>query len=315
MRILHVTAPVEAPNAGCVAGLGNFDGVHRGHAALFDEARQFAERLGAPLAAAVFEPHPRAFFARDDRPFLLTSLPQKARLLGALGIETVFAIPFDRELAALSPEAFVRECLIGHLRLRGVAVGAEFCFGKGRAGDAHALKRLCEADGCAVEIVTPVLAPGADEKFSSTQARAALREGDPRRAAQILGHDWVVEGVVSEGDRRGRTIGFPTANISTGDLIQPKYGVYAVRAKPEGSERWYDGVANFGMRPTVGGAAPRLEVNLFEFDGDLYGKTLQTAFVDFIRAETKFSGLDALKAQIALDAESARSILAAASAV
>ncbi|GAB4537590.1 MAG: bifunctional riboflavin kinase/FAD synthetase [Parvularculaceae bacterium] len=312
MKIVHAEQRLPEAFRGAVAALGNFDGVHRGHAMLIAEARRFAERRAAPLAAVVFDPHPREFFRPEDRPFLLTDLETKARLLGELGVEFVIVLDFDARLAGTDADSFVCDILADRLGLAGVVVGAEFRYGKARVGDARHLRETGDRTGMDVLIVEPAHAPGAEEKYSSTQARAALRDGDPAAARKILGRYWEIAATVEKGAARGRRIGFPTANLKLGRLVQPKPGVYAVIVKtPDGAR--HPGVANYGRRPTIGDLEePLLEVHLIDFDGDLYGARLEVAFVDFIRPERTFDGLDALKAQIAADLETARRKLAAA---
>jgi len=290
-----------------VAALGNFDGVHAGHISVLKTAQALAERLGAPLVAAVFKPHPRRFFMPQTEPFRLMSDTQRARALGQQGAERVFHIGFDKALAALSPEAFCEDVLAGQLGLRGVVTGRDFRFGKNRAGDVDALKELGQRFGFEAQTAPEITAD--DDKISSTLIRNALAQGDVKRAESLLGQPWAIEGVVSQGDQRGRTLGFPTANTALGDYVRPKFGVYAVKARREGETDWHPGVANLGRRPTVEGTEARLETHLFDFEADLYGQTLEVQLVDFIRGEVKFDGLDALKAQIAADCETARSIL------
>ena len=310
MEIIRARTPLSEGRRGSVAALGNFDGVHRGHACLIAEARKRAAARGAPLSAVVFDPHPREFFRPHDRPFLLTDLETRARLLGALGVEFVIALDFDADLAAMSADAFVEEILAQRLGLAGVVVGAEFRYGRGREGDADSLRAAGARLGIEAVVIAPAQAPGATEKFSSTDARAAIREGDPQRAARLLGRLWAVSGIVLRGEARGRELGFPTANLRLGRLVTPKPGVYAVIATlADGRRR--RGVANYGRRPTLGDLdAPLLEVHLFDFDGDLYGQPLRVAFVEFIREERRFDGLSALRAQIAEDAAAARRLLA-----
>lgn len=294
---------------GGVAALGNFDGVHRGHRAVLDTAGALAGELGVPQVAAVFKPHPRRYFKPDTGPFRLMSDAQRVRALGAAGAVRVHHIPFGPELAAMSPEAFARDVLRNGLGLDGVVTGADFRFGQNRAGDADTLARLGSQLGFVARTADEI-ADG-QEKISSTAIREALEAGEPERAARLLGRAWCVEGLVMRGDQRGRVLGFPTANLSFGDYQRPAYGVYAVRARMPGEPGWRDGVANAGMRPTVAGLDERLEVHLFDFDGDLYGRTLEIAFEHFIRPERKFDGLDALKRQIAADSEIARKRLSA----
>lgn len=290
-----------------VAAIGNFDGVHRGHRRLIKETIAFARKLNGVPAALVFEPHPRRFFRPEDPPFLLTTPERREALLKEAGARKVLTLRFDAALASMTPEAFVRDVLVGQFDLSGVVTGTEFRFGKGRAGDAEGLKSLCEAAGVAVNLVEPSLDGASGEKVSSSAVRAALREGDVRAAAVMLGRPWAASGVVLSGQRLGRTLGFPTANISLGELIEPRRGVYAVMASFDG--RILPGVANFGRRPTVGSSAPLLETHIFDFDGELYGKTIDVALVDFIRDERKFAGLDELKRQIAADCRAARHLI------
>jgi len=290
---------------GAVAVMGNFDGVHRGHVALIGEGQKLADRLRKPLVAVTFEPHPRRVFNADAPPFILSPLEAKAELLAAAGIEHVFALPFVPELYSQSPTDFVAGVLHKTLGLAGVATGQDFQFGKGRAGSSETLAEIASSLGMAYEAIKPV--GEGEEKFSSSQARAALRDGDPKTAAHVLGYDWFLDGTVTEGRKLARTLGFPTANIALGDVLRPRYGVYAVRADVDGET--LPGIANIGMRPTVDGKEERLEVHLFDWDGGLYGKTLRCRFVDFIRDEQAMSGLDALKAQIAEDCLVARKML------
>ena len=308
MAVYHGYSDLPDLSRGCVAALGNFDGVHRGHRAVIETACAFANSLDAPCAAAVFPPHPRQVFAPDAPPFLLMSDSQRVRALKAAGAEAVFHIPFSRDMAAMTPEVFVRDVLADGLGLKGVVTGADFCFGKDRAGDAEALKTLGERYGVAVKIADAVNLEDASGKISSTNVRNALREGDVKTAAALLDRPFAIEGEVSQGDQRGRLLGFPTANIALGEYLRPKFGVYAVRAHlPSG--RTVPGVANLGSRPTVNGTEARLEAHLFDFSGDLYGQVLEVELIDFIRPEQKFDGLDALKAQIAADSATAREIL------
>jgi len=291
-----------------IAAIGNFDGVHRGHRALIEETTAFARTNGARAGAVVFDPHPRRFFRPNDPPFLITSPKTRDRLLAAAGAEIVLALAFDKGLASLSPEEFVRDRLKGELGLAGVVVGADFRFGAGRAGDAAGLASLCAVYGLSSHIVEPVADDGHFEKIGSTAIREAILLGEVDRAAAMLGRPWTVEGVVAAGNRIGRTLGFPTANLTLGELVEPRRGVYAVRVMIGGRE--VKGVANFGRRPTVGAPAPLLEAHLFDFDEDIYGRAIEVEFVQFMRDEMKFADLDSLKRQIADDCEAARKILA-----
>ena len=305
-----VRAPLACPLAeerrGTVAVLGNLDGVHKGHQALIAEAGRLARALGAPLSAVTFEPHPRRVFDPDAAPFLLTMLGQKADILRGLGCGSVLALPFTRELSGLSPEAFVADVLGGVLGLRGVVVGDDFRFGAKRAGDADALASLGAASGIEVRALGVEGAGEGEgaEKFSSTTARQALREGRPRDAAAVMGRPFAVAGTVLEGRRLARQLDFPTANVALGDLVRPAYGVYAVEADAAGAT--HPGIANLGVRPTVDGETELLEAHLFGFDGDLYGREVTVRLLDFLRPERRFDGVDALRSQIARDVEAAR---------
>lgn len=286
------------------AAIGNFDGVHRGHRFLLERTIAFAASIGARPAAVVFDPHPRRYFRPQDPPFLITKAETRNQLLRAAGAADVFALTFDKALSALSPEAFVREVLKEKLGLAGVVTGRDFRFGAGRAGDAAGLAALCEANGVRALIVDPLSDQQHTDKIGSTAVREALLSGAVDRARSMLGRPWRVEGLVERGRQIGRTLGFPTANLTLGDLIEPRRAVYAVRATVEG--RRYDAVANFGRKPTVGDVAPLLEVHLFGFSGDLYGRLLSVDFIAFLRDERKFDGLDALKAQIEADCVDAK---------
>ncbi len=292
---------IETRLAGAI---GNFDGVHRGHRYLLDRTKSFAAAIGAEPSAVVFDPHPRRYFRPDDPPFLITSPQTRDALLRDAGASRVFSLTFNKALASLTPEAFVREILVGELGLAGVVTGGDFRFGAGRTGDAQGLSRLCAAQGIEALIVDPLADRQHTEKIGSTAVREAILTGAMDRASAMLGRPWRVEGVVEQGRQIGRTLGFATANLTLGDLIEPRRAVYAVRAIVEGQK--FDAVANFGRKPTVGAAAPLLEVHLFDFTGDLYGKRIGVEFIAFLRDERKFDGLDALKAQIAADCVDAR---------
>ncbi len=288
--------------------VGAFDGVHRGHQAVIAEARAAAARLDAPLAVVSFDPHPRRWFQPDAAPFRLMTDDQMARALGEQGVQTLILLPFDGEMAAMSHEAFAEQVLGASLGIRHAAVGFDFTFGKGRTGSPGALQTLGARLGFTVSTTGRVDDAGG-LKLSSSAVREALHAGDMARAAAILGRPFAVEGEVIHGDKRGRTIGVPTANVGLGDYMRPAFGVYATRTRlPDG--RIVDGVANLGLRPMWRLAEPLLEVWLFDFDGDLYGRTIETELVAFLRPEMSFDGLDALKAQIAADADAARRALA-----
>jgi len=312
MRLFRHYAGLPGDARGGVVAVGNFDGVHRGHQALLGQARDRARAAGVPLAVLTFEPHPRRYFQPDTGNFRLTPLRIKTRHLAALGVDLLYVLQFDGGLAGLSAEDFVGDVLVEGLGAVDVVVGADFCFGRKRRGNADFLRGQGDSQGFRVSVVSPV-ADGVGAVYSSSTIRRHLREGRPAQAADLLGHLWEIEGRVLKGDQRGRRIGFATANMALGDYLAPLRGVYAVRAGVDAGDRtqWLDGVANFGVRPTVDGSNLLLEAHLFDFDGDLYGRHLRVALVDFIRAEQKFAGLEALKTQIAADCKQARALLAA----
>jgi riboflavin kinase / FMN adenylyltransferase len=292
---------------GGVVALGNFDGVHRGHQVLLQRAGEHAKALGAPLVVLTFEPHPRRFFVPDTAPFRLTLPSAKVRLLAQYGVQAVLAQLFDADFAALPADAFIDDVLLKGLGARHVVCGYDFTFGARRSGNVERLRKQGKAKSFGVTILDPVMHEG--EIYSSTRIREALRAGWVSEAADLLGHSWEIEGTVELGDQRGRTIGFPTANVGLGEHLRPHFGVYAVRALVDG--QWRDAVANLGRRPTFGKLQENFEVHLFDFAGDLYGQTLRVALVDYIRPEMKFAGLAELKTQIAADGEAARRLLKA----
>ncbi|MGF1593130.1 MAG: bifunctional riboflavin kinase/FAD synthetase [Kiloniellaceae bacterium] len=314
MAIFRHTGDLPAAARGAVVVIGNFDGVHRGHQLLLADARRQADALAASLAVLTFEPHPRSVFQPDQPPFRLTSLRAKAHALQEAGVDNLFVLHFDRAFSLKSAEAFVQDILVGDLAARHVVVGWDFCFGHKRAGNVALLKSMGAQNGFGVTAVDPVMT-GDGQVYSSSIIRNHLREGRPAKAAELLGRPWEIEGRVEHGDQRGRTIGFPTANLGLGDYLRPALGVYAVLAGRDpgvehgGETRWLPGVANLGRRPTVAGEDLRLEVHLFDFAEDLYGETLRVRLVDYLRPEKKFDGLDALRAQIALDCGRAQDIL------
>jgi riboflavin kinase/FMN adenylyltransferase len=296
--------------------MGNFDGLHRGHALLIGRARDLARAQGRPTGVLTFEPHPRGVFVPAAEPFRLTPFRVKERELARLGVDLLFVQHFDAAFAAKSAEDFLSEVILGAIGASHVVVGWDCTFGKGRRGSPELLRAIGRERGFGVTVIEPIR--GADDLvYSSTLIRELLKAGKPREAAALLGRYWEIDGRVAVGDRRGRTIGFPTANLGLGDYLRPAFGVYAVRVSGDGPDDPFaghtvEGVANLGLRPTVGTPEPRLEAHLFDVDLDLYGRHLRVALVDFIRPEQKFSGLDALRAQIAADARRARAILAAA---
>ena len=305
-----VTAWRDLPDRlrGAAVAIGAFDGVHRGHQAVIAAAREAARRLDAPLAVVSFDPHPRRWFQPDAAPFRLMTPAQMARAMAPLGVETLYLLPFDAAMADMSEGGFAREVLADGLGIRHAAVGFDFTYGKGRTGSPEALRGHGETLDFTVGVTDRIDDPDG-LKLSSSAVREALKAGDMTRAAAILGRPFAIEGEVIHGDKRGRTIGVPTANVPMGDYMRPAYGVYAVRTRlPDG--RMVDGVANLGLRPMYELDQPLLEVWLFDFDEDLYGQTVETELVAFLRGELSFDSLDALKRQIDADAAMARRVLA-----
>lgn len=310
MRVIRHCAELSPDPKGRVVALGNFDGVHLGHQAVITQAGILASALGAVYCVMTFEPHPRLVFQPDLAPFRLTPFRVKTRLIEEMGAELCLMQHFDKAFAAQTAEDFVADVLVGHLGVKGVVVGHDYVFGQGRKGNPAFLREQGLKFGFQV-IEVPAVASASGEVYSSTAVRNHLTSGRPWDAAQLLGRVWEVDGRVEHGDARGRTIGFPTANLRLSDYLRPSLGVYAVYAAVEGDEapQWMPGVANFGRRPTFEKTEDLLEVHLLDFTGDLYGRHMRVQLVDFIRPEQKFAGLDDLKAQIARDAESARSKL------
>lgn len=308
MQVLSGHKDVPKPARGAVIALGNFDGVHAGHRAVIETARALASRLNAPLGVALFEPHPRRYFAPDARPFRLMSPRCRNETLSELGVQRVHALSFDRAMAAMTPSQFVQSVLNDGLGVAGVVTGEDFNFGVGRTGSISDLQTLCAGHGIATDFAR--LHSNGVDKVSSTRIRKAIHDGDMSAAAELLGQPWSVDGRVIRGDQRGRTIGFPTANIDLTDYVRPDYGVYAVMVRIAGSDDRLPAVANIGKRPTIGGDTELLEVHVLDFSGDLYDRELRIEFYDHLRREQKFDGLEALKAQIAADAAAAKQCLA-----
>lgn len=304
--VFHHWNSVPETHRGLSVALGNFDGLHRGHMAVVDAARTAAQHGGWGWALATFEPPPRVFFGRADIPFRLSSPEVRAELAAAAGASAVFELPFDAQLAQMDDETFIDAVIACGLGAKHVAVGADFRFGRGRVGDVRSLTRLCAGHGISTSVVSPVPEDeGAAEKISSSAIREALRAGKPLAAAQRLGRWWTVRGVVEHGEKRGRTIGYPTANLRLGDMTEPRHGIYTVLARVDGGD-WRAGVANFGRTPTTGLRDPLLEVHVFDFDEDIYGRPMDVAFLSFIRPEARFNTVDDLVKQMHKDAESAK---------
>ncbi|SLN20513.1 Riboflavin biosynthesis protein RibF [Aquimixticola soesokkakensis] len=290
---------------GTSAAIGNFDGVHLGHRHVIDIAR-----AQGPLSVVTFDPHPREYFKPDAAPFRLMNPQAKANRLAKLGVEQLFELPFDGEMVAMTPERFAREVLVDGLGLRHVVVGADFCFGKNRLGTASDLVHFGREMGFGVTVAN--LLETTDGTVSSSSAiRTALSEGQPEKAAEMLGHWHRIDGPVQHGDKRGRTLNFPTANMSIDGLLPPKFGVYAVKIDilTGPYQGHYHGAASLGVKPTFGDNRPCLETFLFDFKGDLYGQDLSVALVRYLRPEVAYTTLEALVAQMDADCVQAREIL------
>src|ERR1700733_11710457 len=305
MRIFTNWRDLPQDARGATVALGNFDGVHLGHASVIRAAH--AARPDAPLAVLTFEPHPREVFRPDDPPFRLTLSAERADALAGLGVDILYELPFNHEFSLMTADDFVAKVLHGGFGARHLVSGQDFAFGHRRGGNTGFLAGWAEALGMGLTLVPPVT--DAQGPLSSSRIRRVLQDGYPELATAELGRPWAIRGIVSHGDKRGRTIGFPTANVPLGRHLEPARGVYAVTVRlADGAT--HKGVANIGRRPTVNeGTESRLEVNVFDFSGDIYDTEITVALHEYIRAEVKFSGLDALKAQIASDAEEARRIL------
>jgi riboflavin kinase/FMN adenylyltransferase len=306
MRVVHGWKHLADLDRGACVALGNFDGVHLGHQCVIADAGRAARSLGAPLGVVSFEPHARMHFEPDAPPFRLMNSDQLARTVERLGAERLYLLPFGVEMANFTDEAFVRDVLVEGLGVRHVAVGFDITFGKGRTGDPDAMRRYGAMFGFSTSVATAVEKDGI--KISSSAIREALRQGRPRDAAAILGHDFAIEGVVRKGRQLGRKLGFPTANVALGDYVAPKFGVYATRTRLTDGRR-FNGVANIGVNPTTGEVEPRLEVWLFEFDEDIYGETIETELVAFLRPEEKFANVQLMVEQIRRDEALARDLL------
>lgn len=307
MERLDGGSAVPAHLRGGIVALGNFDGFHKGHQAVVGRAVSRARAEGKPALVATFDPHPVRFFKPDVPPFRLTTLDQRQRLFAEAGADAMLVFHFNAELASVTAPDFVNDYLVGRIGAAGVVTGEDFTFGKGRGGDVDLLKLLGRTHHMSVDAVAPVEADG--EAVSSSRIREALQAGDCETATRLLTRPFAIEGVVEHGDKRGRALGFPTANMELGHYLRPRFGVYAVRGRLPGGER-LDGVANLGTRPMFDPPRELLEPHFFDFEGDLYGRTVEVELISFIRDELTLESLDALTAQIAKDANEARRRLA-----
>ncbi|MBX9796624.1 bifunctional riboflavin kinase/FAD synthetase [Sphingomonas sp.] len=308
MQRLDGGSAAPARYRGGIVALGNFDGFHLGHQAVVGRAIARARAKGRPALVATFDPHPVRHFRPDTPPFRLTTLDQRERLFGAAGADAMVVFGFDAGLAALSAEAFVAERLVGLLGVGGVVTGEDFTFGRARGGNVGVLAALGAAHGFSVDTVGAVMAEGAP--VSSSRIRELLQAGEPAAAARLLTRPFAIAGVVQHGDKLGRTIGYPTANVALGSYLRPAYGIYAVRVRLADG-RVVPGAANLGIRPSFDPPKELLEVYLFDWSGDLYGQMIEVDVIAYLRPEAKFDSLDALTAQMDKDCARAREILSA----
>ncbi|WP_374764464.1 bifunctional riboflavin kinase/FAD synthetase [Yunchengibacter salinarum] len=313
MELFRHPGEIPATARGSVVALGNFDGLHRGHQVVIGEAGRLARDMRVPLTVVVTEPHPVRYFKPDSEPFRLTPFRERVQLLESFGVDQLLILPFDETLAATSAQDFVHQILLNALGALHVFVGYDYRFGRGRGGGTDVLAWMGEMEGFGLSVIRPVtvgLEGYAGEVYSSTLVRTALARGEARKAAALLGHWWSINGKVVSGDRRGRTIGFPTANVELADSLLPRLGVYAVRVHVDGLSRIFGGVANIGRRPTFDKRDVLLEAHLFECHRDLYDHHVRVELVSFLRGEQTFDGLDSLKAQITRDCRVASIVLA-----
>lgn len=309
MRWLDHRNPVPAPLRGAVIALGNFDGFHLGHQAVAGEAIRWAHDEGRPSIIATFDPHPVRFFRPDVPPFRLTTLEQRHELYLAAGATAMLVFHFGGELAGTSARDFIAEILVERLGAHGVVTGDDFTFGKGAAGNVGLLREAGGALGLDCRTVGVVEDDGG--VISSSRIRDALRAGDPQEAARLLSRPFAIRGIVEHGDKRGRAIGYPTANLAIDAYLRPRYGIYAVTGRVLASGEVLKGAANLGVRPQFDPPKELLEPHFFDFSGDLYGQEIEVAFHHFLRPEAKFDTLEALTAQMERDCEEARRLLSA----
>jgi riboflavin kinase/FMN adenylyltransferase len=304
---LLATDPMPDALRGAIIALGNFDGFHLGHQAVAGEAIAWAKAEGRPAIVATFDPHPVRFFKPDAAPFRLTTLDQRQELFAAAGADAMLVFAFDAELASTTAEDFMAKLLVDRLGAAGVVTGEDFTFGKGRGGNIELLKTRGAELGLSSRAVGPVLEGG--EVVSSSRIREALKTGDCETAARLLTRPFAIRGVVQHGDKVGRTIGFPTANLPLGNYLRPHYGIYAVTSALADGTRLH-GAANLGIRPSFDPPKELLEPHFFDWSGDLYGQEIEVAFHHFLRPEAKFDSLDALTQQMLVDCDQARKLLA-----
>ena len=306
MERLDGSSAVPERLRGGIIALGNFDGFHLGHQAVVGRAVERARAEGRPALVGTFDPHPIRHFVPDSAPFRLTTLDQRQRLFAEAGADAMVVFHFDTALAALTADAFIEQLLIDSIGIAGAVTGEDFTFGKGRSGSVAVLRAAGATRGFSVDTVAPVTLD--DAPVSSSRIRALLQQGDPRGAARLLTRPFAIEGIVQHGDKLGRTIGYPTANLDMGHYVRPAYGIYAVRGRLADG-RVVDGAANLGIRPSFDPPKELLEPFFFDFSSDLYGQAIEVALIDYLRPEAKFDTLDALTTQMDADCARARQLL------
>jgi riboflavin kinase/FMN adenylyltransferase len=307
MERLTSDQPLPAHLRGSILALGNFDGFHLGHQAVVNRAIQRGFHERRRVIVATFDPHPVRFFKPDLPHFYLTTLDQRERLFAHAGADAMLVFRFDAELASTAAEDFIGGILAEQLGVAGVVTGSDFTFGRGRGGNIELLRELGREHEITAETVPPVMLEGAP--VSSSRIRQALAAGNPATATHLLTRPFAIEGIVEHGDARGRTLGYPTANVRLGQYQRPQYGIYAVRIRIEGDEQDHPGVASFGIRPMFEPPEELLEAHLFDFDGDLYGRRIEVDLMAYLRPEAKFDGVDSLIEQIRADELEARRLL------
>ena len=312
LRVVRGWKGLPAADRGAAIAMGVFDGVHKGHQRVIEMAGEAARELGVAHGVITFDPHPRDYFHPETPTTQLMKPDQQARALEALGVDVLYVLPLNAELAGMTDREFATRVLHEGLGARHVAVGFDNTFGKGRTGDPAAMRRYGDEMGFSVSVAPALeMADGSGEKYSSSRARDALREGHPQEAAEVLGRPFAIEGEVQRGRQLGRKLGFPTANVSIAGYVTPRFGVYATRTRLQDGRR-LPGVASIGVNPTIPGAIdPVLEVWLFDFDEDLYDQIVETELVAFLRPEQKFPDLESMKRQVLADADAARKLLGA----
>ena len=308
MQILRSFGELDSGSRGAVYAIGNFDGLHRGHRAVIEAAGRIARQKGVPCGVITFDPHPREYFSPGDNPFRLTPVAAKMAMLESWGVDLVVDVPFDATLANTSAEDFIRMNLVNQLGVSHITIGHDFGFGKDRQGNVSMLIDYGKKCGFGVQILDAQIADSG-ALFSSRAIRELLQSGRPREAAVLLGRWWSISGVVGHGEKRGRSLGYPTANLSLGAYMQPSLGIYAVWARNKTSSCWQKGAANLGVRPTFKGREVLLEVYLLRFAGDLYGKTLEVSLVEYLRPEERFADIESLKNQMAEDCSTSERLL------